>query len=295
MAVPRKIGIVDDSVTIRTAFQLTFAGEDLGVEAHGFASADDALKSADKLDLLYVDTKLGAEDGYHACARLRGTPTFASTPIVLLFGPWETYDEARGRASGAVGGIQKPWDSEDMIVKAQAFVAAAPPAVVAGASTAAPVQAPIAAQPAAPRPSMPTPAPIARPVPPGQPLPPPSAQRIATQIQIPGRPGPAPVTTTHPAAAAQAPAVRPAAPPAPPARPAASATALQEFAQAAAPAAAKAVEHKIAAEIPGLTPEQMQAVVRLVSREVIEQIAWEVVPDLAEAIIREQLQALLKE
>jgi CheY-like chemotaxis protein len=118
MAVPRKIGIVDDSVTIRTAFQLTFAGEDLGVEAHGFASADDALKSADKLDLLYVDTKLGAEDGYHACARLRGTPTFASTPIVLLFGPWETYDEARGRASGAVGGIQKPWDSEDMIVKA---------------------------------------------------------------------------------------------------------------------------------------------------------------------------------
>ena len=38
-----------------------------------------------------------------------------------------------------------------------------------------------------------------------------------------------------------------------------------------------------------------QAVVRLVSREVIEQVAWEVVPDLAEAIIREQLQALLKE
>ena len=75
---PRKIGIVDDSVTIRTAFQLTFAGEDLGLEAHTFASVDDALKSAEKYDLLYVDTRLGADDGYQACAKLRASAAFGS-------------------------------------------------------------------------------------------------------------------------------------------------------------------------------------------------------------------------
>jgi hypothetical protein len=55
------------------------------------------------------------------------------------------------------------------------------------------------------------------------------------------------------------------------------------------------LERKLAAEVPGLSPEQLQAVVRVVSREIIEQVAWEVVPDLAETIIREQIQALLKE
>ncbi|MBI5500044.1 MAG: response regulator [Deltaproteobacteria bacterium] len=306
MTVPRKIGIVDDAVTMRTAFGLTFAGEDLGLEPRSFATADAAIKSGESLDLLYVDTKLGAEDGYAACAKLRGQPAFSGTPIVLLFGPWETFDEARARSCGAVGGIQKPWDAEDMIQKAQAFLSAAPPPVMAGAAAAAPAPAPAPAAPAA-RPAA-VPAPIARPVPPGAPVPPASAQRVPTQIQLPGRPGPFPgavparsvpgaPTATHAPVGPRPAAGLAAAPvPARPAQaPAASPMPLREFAQAAAPAATKAVEQKVAAEVPGLTSEQMAAVVKLISREVIEQVAWEVVPDLAEAIIREQIQALLKE
>ena len=56
----------------------------------------------------------------------------------------------------------------------------------------------------------------------------------------------------------------------------------------AIPAAAAA-----AAQEAGLTPggPEMQALVKL-STEVIERIAWEIVPDLAEAIIRENLERL---
>jgi len=43
----------------------------------------------------------------------------------------------------------------------------------------------------------------------------------------------------------------------------------------------------------GLTPEQAEAVMKL-SRDVIEKVVWEVVPDLAETIIKERLEALLK-
>ena len=113
-------------------------------------------------------------------------------------------------------------------------------------------------------------------------MPAPTAQRVQTQIQVPGRPGgafpggpgalparPAPgtPTATHPPVAGRpAPGMaRPAAAAGP-----APAMPLREFAQAAAPAAAKAVERKVAAEVPDLTPEQMQAVVKLISREVIE-------------------------
>jgi hypothetical protein len=40
-----------------------------------------------------------------------------------------------------------------------------------------------------------------------------------------------------------------------------------------------------------LTEAQVQAVLAL-SREVVERVVWEVVPDLAEAIIREELKRL---
>ncbi|HSU41348.1 MAG TPA: response regulator, partial [Polyangiaceae bacterium] len=44
----------------------------------------------------------------------------------------------------------------------------------------------------------------------------------------------------------------------------------------------------------GLTPQQVDAVLSL-SREVIERAVWEVVPTLAETLIREEIQRLMKE
>ena len=44
----------------------------------------------------------------------------------------------------------------------------------------------------------------------------------------------------------------------------------------------------------GLSPAQADAVLAL-SREVVERVVWEVVPQLAETIIKEELQRLLAE
>jgi hypothetical protein len=54
-----------------------------------------------------------------------------------------------------------------------------------------------------------------------------------------------------------------------------------------------AVVDRAVSEIGQRSPEY-QAIAQL-SREVIERIAWEVVPELAEVIIREQLDRLVKE
>ena len=51
---------------------------------------------------------------------------------------------------------------------------------------------------------------------------------------------------------------------------------------------------QLADKIEGLTPEQADAL-RTLSQEVIEQVVWEVVPELAETIIREELTRLLEE
>ena len=47
---PKKIGLVDDSLTIRTAFGLTFAGEDLGLQAQSYlAKPANELKLCDEI------------------------------------------------------------------------------------------------------------------------------------------------------------------------------------------------------------------------------------------------------
>jgi CheY-like chemotaxis protein len=76
-------------------------------------------------------------------------------------------------------------------------------------------------------------------------------------------------------------------PEAPPAEPAAPAAATVEQKAAAA-------GDEIAAKVGGLTAEQVEAI-RALTGEVVERVVWEVVPDLAEAMIREQLDKLLEE
>ncbi|MBN2802593.1 MAG: response regulator [Deltaproteobacteria bacterium] len=58
--------------------------------------------------------------------------------------------------------------------------------------------------------------------------------------------------------------------------------------------ASKAAASKVAAGVAGLTMEQAEAITAL-TEEVIEKVVWEVVPDLAETIIKEKLERLLKE
>jgi hypothetical protein len=44
----------------------------------------------------------------------------------------------------------------------------------------------------------------------------------------------------------------------------------------------------------GLSPQQAEAVLAL-SRDVVERVVWEVVPQLAETMIKEEIQRLMKE
>jgi hypothetical protein len=64
----------------------------------------------------------------------------------------------------------------------------------------------------------------------------------------------------------------------------------------AAEAVAAAANGQLAGKLGdlGLTPAQVDAVLAL-SREVVERVVWEVVPQLAETIIKEEITRLTKE
>ena len=130
-------------------------------------------------------------------------------------------------------------------------------------------------------PPAPAPAPAPEPLPPSRPAPP-----VARSVPDTVRPSPAPSVTppvpsfSPPPPVAAAPAPAPAAPSFAPS-PASSA--------AVSAAVSSAVAQKMAA-ISARGPEY-EAIAKL-SREVIEQVVWEIVPELAEVIIRQEVDRL---
>ena len=273
---------VDDSVTMRKVLEITFTGEDFRV-----ITADTTQSAVGKLSenpqVCVIDTVIGGEDGYALAKEVRRRAPGAS--IILLASRYAPYDQARGRDAGADDWADKPFDTQQLIDKVRKVLVAkeaapAPPPPVA-ASPAPPLVAPPPAQPPYRAPA----AALAAPSPPSQQIvrgTQPSLsgsvpQRSSTLVFGENTPGPGPMP-----ARSGAPAAATAAPPAPPA--------------SSVPAVQHAINGQLAGKLGelGLTPQQADAVLAL-SREVVERIVWEVVPQLAEAIIKEEIVRLTKE
>lgn len=320
---PRTLFVVDDSATMRKVFELTFAGEDVTVITHDGADGVVARAREVRPHAAIVDVGLGGAAGYDVVRALRTEAGLGTVPIYLLYSDHSPLDEAAARACGAAGALAKPFDTQAMIDRVrQAF------SIAGGAQPAAPQPTPIggnltqpfgspaqtaaaaalraapppAAQPAArPAPQPAAAAPIARPAPAAAPI----AARPAAPAQPVARPAPQPAaraddelslddlgTGRPPPPAPAQPAARPVA-----TAPAAVARVAQPHAPEPAPPdlarnVAQEVQSKVASL--GLTPAQVEAVTAL-TKDVVERVVWEVVPQLAEAMIREEIKRLTAE
>jgi CheY-like chemotaxis protein len=261
----KTIIFADDSVTMRKVGEITFAGA--GYELVSLAGGAEVVAAAKqkKPAVIVLDTVMPDVDGYEACRRIRADAALASIPVLLMAGPSDPVDEARAREAGASGHIVKPFETQSMIEKVEALAAAGAAAVVAARPAA-------AAQPAAAKPATkPRPAATAK-----------------TVIGL-GAMGKAPAGTS---AAASQPARPPAQPPA--SRPAPAQPAARPHAPPPTPPHAPDEEAHARAKTTEMSPEEIRRI-EGVAREIIERVVWEVVPDLAETIIREELAKLLKE
>jgi DNA-binding response OmpR family regulator len=271
---------VDDSKTMRKVIEITFAGE--GFKTVVAADAADALAKAqsEHPQVALIDAALDGTNGYDLCRQIKGASP--STVVVLLSNKAQPYDKARGAAAGADDFVDKPFDTQQMIDK-----------ITALAKRGAQAPAPVAAA---------APPPAAAPIPMTQPLaakpPEPQRQRVQTlaygSTPVPAQAAVAAVAPAKPAGGSSpfgarapvAPAAQAYSPPAPP---------------VAAPATAPAptgngVHADFANKLGGLglTPAQIEGVLSL-SREVVEKVVWEVVPTLAEAMIKEEITRLTRE
>ena len=310
---PKTLLAVDDSATMRKVLEITFGGEDFRVLTADGVSAAMARMGDDPVAAV-IDTSLGGDDGYALAKELRSRN--ARLALVVMASRYAPYDVNRGRDAGVDDYIDKPFDTQALIEKVKKAVIAresrevqAPPP----AARPAPAPVPVAAAPApaaassfatshAPRPPAPQPtAPVAS-IPSSKATWP--TQRTHTLSFEGGIPNVPPPVRSAPTPAAGAP------PPAPPVAAAPSPAPSPPTADPRAPVAVASVPTPVVTiaavsaaanghlagklgEL-GLTPQQAEAVLAL-SREVVERVVWEVVPQLAEAIIKEEIARLTKE
>jgi CheY-like chemotaxis protein len=277
---------VDDSVTMRKVLEITFSSPDFRVVTAN--SADAALQKlkSDKPDLVIADVSF-EPNGYEVCKAIKKASP--GTPVLILSSKQNAFDAAKASAAQADDHMDKPFDTQQMIDKVKKLLAAQagkPAGAPAAAAATSVTPAPAAAKPtpaAAPAASAPPTAAAATPG--GAAGPPP--QRAKTLIYNP--------PTAGPPAAAPAPAARPSAAPVATSAKPVPADAPVAHAAPAAQAAAAQVSGHMAAKLEGfgLTPAQVDAVLAL-SREVVERVVWEVVPVLAETIIKEEIARLTK-
>lgn len=248
---------------MRKVLEITFAGENF--ETLLASTPQEAISHLRQHNpaVALVDVTLPPSTGYDLCQQIKAE--FPATRVLLLSSKQTPYDPARGAAVGADDHLDKPFDTQTLIDKVTALAATAPKAVAAKP------------QPTAIRPrAIGTPAAT-------------SADtglraRLGTASPQPtGRP----TTSSGPGGPAPLPKPKPTAP----AMPVAKTAAQRSQPVAVNGTASMEMEAKLG-EL-GLTPEQIAGVLAL-SREVIEQVVWEVVPALAETLIKEELARLTK-
>jgi DNA-binding response OmpR family regulator len=313
---------------MRKVLEITFGGEDFRV-----ITADGGQKALAQMSeepvAVVIDTSLEGEDAYTLAKEVRSRDSRAV--IVIMSSRYNPYDAARGKAAGADDFIDKPFDTAALIEKVKKALGARE-AGAGGPVAAAPEPVVIHAPPPPPPPAAAGtgafPAMSHTPRPPvaalaGQAATPgarsaSSAQRTHTLSFEGGAPAP---SSGSPVPPAVVPGVPPMASPisrtapsgmpvmqrppsAVPQRPGDSPTAVPQAAHVAPAAPAHAASGPVAAAVNGqlagklgdlgLSPAQIEGVLAL-SREVVERVVWEVVPQLAETIIKEEIARLTKE
>ena len=90
-----KILLADDSITIQKVIGIIFAGDEyeLIIVDNGSAALVKAL--ANTPDILLVDAVMPGMTGYEVCEEFRREPSLKHTPILLLTGAFEPFDEER--------------------------------------------------------------------------------------------------------------------------------------------------------------------------------------------------------
>jgi CheY-like chemotaxis protein len=121
--VPAKLLIADDSTTIQKVFERTFPPEEFTLSFVNNGEEALAKARAEKPNLIIADINMPAKNGFELCEDLKKDPALKGTPILLLIGILDDFDEDESRRVGADGFIVKPFEANAAISKVREALA----------------------------------------------------------------------------------------------------------------------------------------------------------------------------
>jgi CheY-like chemotaxis protein len=291
--VKRLILLADDSPTIQRLVTQMFAGGEFDVVS--VSNGDAAVRKFEEIrpDLILADIYMPGKNGYEVCAAVKKHPELGDTPVVLLAGAFDAFDDETASQVGAAAHITKPFEPQALL----SLVSSLAPKEGRPRTASAPAPAPALAPKSGPAPAAamalsatPVPIPEATPglsAPSGltlvvreeEKLTLAAEEKPAVQESSPS-PAPAPAVEQPPKIAVPA-AVKPVAVESP-AAPAdgGDLLGLQDLFK---PSSSNATVSD--AEIERIA----QLVIQKLSTQVIENVAWDVVPDITTKVLKEEL------
>jgi CheY-like chemotaxis protein len=111
----RTILVADDSPTIRRLVTQIFAdGNFQIVEVN---NGDAAIKSFEEVrpSVVLADIYMPGRNGYQVCTYVRNHPQLGQTPVVLLVGAFDAFDDSAAKQAGATASITKPFEPGALI------------------------------------------------------------------------------------------------------------------------------------------------------------------------------------
>ena len=124
----RKILIVDDEPSIAKILrkQMEVAGFDVTVAVDGLDGLTKAKEGTH--ELIILDVMLPKMNGMEVCANLKADERLKNIPILMLTAKSQRKDQDEGLQHGANAFLTKPFQLEELLAKANALLAQAPPA-----------------------------------------------------------------------------------------------------------------------------------------------------------------------
>ncbi len=109
-----RVLLADESATIKKVIQLAL--QDFAVEVKAVPIGLDVLQVARnfKPDLVLADILLSKKNGYEVCAELKNDPTLSKIPVVLMWSGFMELDEAKARSCRADQRLEKPFDADTL-------------------------------------------------------------------------------------------------------------------------------------------------------------------------------------
>ena len=258
------IVLVEDSRTVQRMVQIALDKKDFSLAVAQSAQGALSLIRDHSPAAALVDAALTGTDGYALCQQIKAQ--HPGTKVILLTGEGAPYDEARGGQVGVDAHVVKPFITQDLVDTVMVALTGQPDPD--GRLFKAQFES----------------IPLAR----GG-----STRSMRTGSMAAMRP----TTSPTPAPASRKPAPAPAPAPAPPApAPAPVAAAPKPAPAPAPPPPAPAMADAVSAATDRVQGDpKLQEALSGVSREVIERVVWEVVPPLAEAILKEEIARIIRQ